>query len=225
MKVEELLRQLQSAGPLTSRDAVQQYIHSLLPDVPGRTRAYGLECDNTQTLAFVADALPAIIRVLRGYPRDREVTLLDIGPGFGGAAGLLSEMFCSPFLWAKVKVDALDIRDIRKDFMTFRYPLVNFMVGDIADQPVSRKWDIVYCSNVIEHTKNPATYLRDTMARVHPTGAAVFLAPYRDGPNEVHPSLIDEGTFAGWNVVESTLIHDSLGWPGRTQILAVIKHR
>jgi SAM-dependent methyltransferase len=222
MTGDEIYNRLREAGPLAARDAVQRYTHSLLPNVPGRTATYGLEGDNPQTLAFAVDALPAIARVLRGYPQDHEVTFLDIGPGYGGAAGLISEMFCSRFLWARMKVDALDIRDIRQDFMRFRYPLVNFMVGDIADQPTERRWDIVYCSNVIEHTHDPAAFLSATMQ--HVAGAAVFLAPYKDGPSEGHPSVIDEATFADWNVVESRLIHDNLGWRSGAQILTVLRH-
>jgi len=221
-QIDQIVQTLSEAGPELASEAIQQYRVSLLPLVPGWDRIRGLEYDNPQTLAFATDAMPALISLIRSYPKKREIKFLDIGPGFGGASGLISEMFCSDFLWTKVHVDALDIRDTRRDYFKVAYPLVNFAVGDITQAPKDARWDIVYCSNVIEHTSDPKKFLRDVME--HCDGYAVFLAPYNELENRspAHFSIITEETFSEQNVVSFSLI-DSLGWKNRKQALVVLR--
>lgn len=193
-----------------------------------RIGAYALECNNPQALGFLVDAYPTLQRIFGCYPRMGTVRVLDLGPAFGAAGGLLSQMHRSHFLGPKVVVDALDIVDSRRAFIEMTYPHVNFLHARIENVPEDSLWDVVYCSNTIEHIDDPREFIRTVMQ--HTKGYAVFLAPYK----EAHPLSLDhrlqitDETFEGFGV-ESLEVIKSAAWPAtaegveREQILVVLK--
>ncbi|MBD8049719.1 class I SAM-dependent methyltransferase [Limnohabitans radicicola] len=193
-----------------------------------RVGAYALEFNNPQALCFLIDAYPTLQHIFSTYPRMGTLTLLDIGPAFGAAGGLLSQMHRSHFLGPKVEVNALDIVGSRREFIELTYPLVDFLHARIEDLPEDAMWDVVYCSNTIEHIDDPREFIRTVLK--HTRGFAVFLAPYREAlPLSLdHRLQIDERTFEGFNVERMRVIR-SAAWPAtadgveREQILAVLK--
>lgn len=192
-----------------------------------RIGQYALDCNNPQSLRFLIDAYPTLQQIFASYPRMGEIRLLDIGPAFGASGGLLSQMHRSHFLGPKVVVDAIDIVDTRRDFIEMSYPRVNFMQSRIEDLPVDAVWDVVYCSNTIEHIDEPREFIRAVLA--HTRGHAVFMAPYAESfPLSLdHRLQITEKTFDGFGVV-STKIFQTAAWPTtadgveRKQILVVL---
>jgi SAM-dependent methyltransferase len=136
-------------------------------------------------------------------------------------------MFRGRQLGPKVVVDAIDIHDRRREFIALKYPRVNFLHGDLMALPQSHTWDVLYCSNVIEHTHDPRAFIRKAMQHVR--GYGVFLAPYQEEEprSDEHHSVIDDDTFSEFNV-DRKLVYESLGWPAtdagkRCQILTVLK--
>lgn len=196
-----------------------------------RVGRYALDFNNPQALCFLMDAYPTLQRLLATYPRMGTIRLLDIGPAFGAASGLVSQMHRSHFLGPRVEVDALDIVDSRRAFIELSYPQVRFLHGDIAALPADQVWDVVFCSNTIEHLDDPRDFIRTVMR--HTRGYAVFLAPYREAePLSLdHRLQITEQTFAGLAgcELESWRVFTSAAWPTtaegveRQQILAVLK--
>ena len=192
-----------------------------------RVGAYALEFNNPQALCFLVDAYPALQQIFATYPRMGTIALLDIGPAFGAAGGLLSQMHRSHFLGPKVVVHALDIVDSRREFIELTYPLVDFLHTRIEDLPADALWDVVYCSNTIEHIDDPREFIRTVMK--HTRGFAVFLAPYREAlPLSLdHRLQIDEQTFEGFAVERMQVIRTA-AWPvtaeglEREQILVVL---
>lgn len=192
-----------------------------------RVGRYALEFNNPQALRFLIDAYPTLQRIFASYPRMGTVRFLDIGPAFGASAGLLSQMHRSHFLGPKVVVDALDISDARRRFIELSYPLVTFIHASIDSVPPDAMWDVVYCSNAIEHMDDPRAFVRSVMN--HTTGRAVFLAPYNEAfpLSEGHRVQITEQTFEGFEV-ESVDVFRSAAWPTtaegveRQQILVVL---
>jgi len=192
-----------------------------------RVGAYALEFNNPQALRFLVDAYPKLQQLLATYPRMGTVELLDIGPAFGAAGGLLSQMHRSHFLGPKLVVSALDIVDSRRDFIELTYPQVSFLHARIESLPDDAMWDLVYCSNTIEHIDDPREFIRSVMR--HTRGFAVFLAPYREAlPLSLdHRLQIDEQTFEGF-AVESMQVIKTAAWPAtaegveRAQILVVL---
>jgi 2-polyprenyl-3-methyl-5-hydroxy-6-metoxy-1,4-benzoquinol methylase len=189
--------------------------------------AYALEFNNPQALRFLIDTYPSLHQIFSSYPRMGTIELLDIGPAFGAAGGLLSQMHRSHFLGPQVSVSALDIVDSRREFIELTYPRVRFMHTSIEELPVDNQWDVVYCSNTIEHIEYPREFIQSVMR--HTRGFAVFLAPYREELplSWGHCIQIDEQTFHGFNV-KSMQVIQTAAWPTtaegveRQQILVVL---
>jgi hypothetical protein len=189
---------------------------------------YALEFNNPQAIRFLIDAYPTLHQIFNSYPRMSTINLLDIGPAFGAAGGLLSQMHRSHFLGPQVSVSALDIVDSRREFIELTYPLVRFMHNSIEELPANSQWDVVYCSNTIEHIEDPREFIRSVMG--HTRGFAVFLAPYREALplSWGHCIQIDEKTFEGFSV-QSMQVIQTAAWPTtaegveRQQILVVLK--
>jgi len=192
-----------------------------------RVGRYALEYNNPQALCFLIDAYPTLQAIFSRYPRLGCIHFLDIGPAFGAAAGLLSQMHRSDFLGPRLQVEALDIVDSRRAFMEMSYPLVRFHHSSVEALPPEAMWDVVFCSNAIEHMDDPRAFIRAVLA--HTRGYAVFLAPYREAlPLSLdHRLQITEETFEGF-AVDSVRVFHSSAWPTtaegveRQQILVVI---
>lgn len=193
-----------------------------------RLGQYALEFNNPQALRFMVDAYPTLEKLFATFPRMGTIRLLDLGPAFGAAGGMLSQMHRSHFLGPRVEVTALDIVDSRRTFIELTYPLVQFLHTDVADLPADAMWDVVYCSNTIEHIDDPHQFIR--MVMKHTRGYAVFLAPYREAlPLSLdHRLQIDEKTFEGFGI-DSLQVIKTAAWPAtaegteREQILVVLK--
>jgi SAM-dependent methyltransferase len=198
-----------------------------------RVGQYALEFNNPQALCFLIDAYPTLQRLFATYPRMGTIHLLDIGPAFGAAAGLVAQMHRSHFLGPRVEVDVLDIVDSRRDFIELSFPGVRFLHRDVAALRADEVWDMVFCSNAIEHLDDPRGFIRTVMR--HTRGYAVFLAPYREAePLSLdHRLQITEQTFEGIEgcELESWRAFSSAAWPTtaqgveRQQILAVLRAR
>jgi SAM-dependent methyltransferase len=195
-----------------------------------RVGAYALECNNPQALCFLLDAYPTLQQLFNRYPRLGTVRFLDIGPAFGAAAGLLAQMHRSHFLGPALQVDALDIVDTRRAFIEMSYPLVNFVHARVEDLPPEAQWDMVYCSNAIEHMDDPRAFIAQVLQ--HTRGHALFLAPYNEAlPLSLdHRLQINKQTFEGFEgfTVEVCKVFHSAAWPTtaegveRQQILVVL---
>jgi len=195
-----------------------------------RVGAYALECNNPQALCFLLDAYPTLQQLFNRYPRLGTVRFLDIGPAFGAAAGLLAQMHRSHFLGPALQVDALDIVDTRRAFIEMSYPLVNFVHARVEDLPPEAQWDVVYCSNAIEHMDDPRAFIAHVLQ--HTRGNPLFLAPYNESlPLSLdHRLQINKQTFEGFEgfTVEVCKVFHSAAWPTtaegveRQQILVVL---
>lgn len=191
--------------------------HPALPDLP-------LEFTDSihvpQEMQFAIDCLPLISKVLQTYPRDKEVTFLDYGPGYCAGTNLFATLFRSTKLWCKLNVDAMDIKGFRKDLINLDYPLVNLLIGDIKDVAPAKQWNIIYCSNVVEHLVDPTTLISNLVN--HSDGWVIIYAPYQETNLTLgHVSTITENTFRQFNP-ELIEIKESLAWNGK-QILALLK--
>ncbi len=194
------------------------------PKIPERGLAYADDCNVPQEMQFVIDCLPTLTERLMTYPRGQVVRLLDFGPGFGAGSNLIATLFRSNFLWCRVEVEALDVKDLRQDIATIDYPLVRYRTGRLEDIDPETRWDIVYCSNVIEHTADPRALIAALQARCRDW--LILYAPYREEELSLgHSATIDKSTFEPFAPVQIE-IRRSLGWNGRPQdrqILAVIE--
>jgi SAM-dependent methyltransferase len=214
--------------PSREAGAVIEQIQIRAAGADPRIGAYALECNNPQAICFLIDVYADLQAIFSRYPRLGEIRFLDIGPAFGGSAGLLAQMHRSHFLGPRLQVDVLDITNERQRFIEFTYPLVQFKTGRIESLTAEQRWDVVYCSNAIEHMENPQAFIRSVLK--HTEGYAVFLAPYKEAdPMSLdHKSRIDESTFNGFNL-ECVRVFKSAAWPTtadgvvREQMLAIVR--
>ncbi|NBP37978.1 MAG: hypothetical protein EBS54_00460 [Betaproteobacteria bacterium] len=193
-----------------------------------RIGEYALSCNNPQALCFLIDIYPVLQELLARYPRHETLRFLDIGPAFGAAAGLISQMHRSDFLGPKLDVSVLDITDERRAFIELSYPLVRFIHSSIESVARTEQWDIVYCSNAIEHLAQPKAFIQKVLE--HTKGFALFLSPYlEEEPLSLdHKSRIGEHDFKDFPV-EAFRVFRSAAWPpttgdtDRKQLLALVR--
>lgn len=211
-------------SPREARQEVQKLRTRLFksdPNWPDRDLSYVDHAHVPQELQFAIDCLPVLTQVLQTYPRDKVVSLLDFGPGYGAGANLFATLFSSQFLWCKVQVEALDIKTLRQELALFDYPLVNYQVGEIGSYPVEKKWDIIYCSNVIEHLENPKLLISELVSRARDW--VILYAPYREvSLSPGHLTCVTEELFESFSP-ESIDINPSLAWGGQQQILVLVR--
>lgn len=219
----QTLSALSPADARAQLDELRSRLFRPNPNVPERGLAFAEEVSIPQELQFAIDCLPTLTELIRQYPRGRRLSLLDYGPGYGAGSNLIASLFRSELLWTPVDVDALDIKDLRKDLADLEFPRINYRVGDLEDLPPEQKWDIVYCSNVIEHTTDPRGLIERLRSRAR--GWLLVYAPYREQElSPGHRVSIDESIFAPFSPSKIE-IRTSLAWnlsPEHRQILAVI---
>ncbi len=159
------------------RNGKTQALFEPNPNRPDVDLGLSVEANFVQEMQLAIDALPELQRILRDYPKDESVRLLDFGPGFGAGANLFAELYCSSFLACPLQVDALDIKPYRKRLAGLLFPRIHYMTGDLGAFP-DRHWQIIYCSNVIEHTENPAAMLRTLVEKARDW--VIVLAPFEE---------------------------------------------
>ena len=185
---------------------------------------FGWGADSVQ---FAMDCIPAFHSVLKKYYRRKdELTLVDIGAGSGAGSNVFTLLHSGHHVFSKLSVEAVDQVDTRRRWVNLLYPKVTYTVGKLEKLP-AKHWDFVYCSHVIEHTKDPRAFI-DQLVRIC-KGFAIVYAPY----NEVdriagHHSTITEKDFEGLKL-ESLNIQRSMAWRPLVEsyqcILAVIDCR
>jgi SAM-dependent methyltransferase len=97
-----------------------------------------------------------IRRILKDIIRPLKIeSVLDIGCGQGS---LLQEL-CVEF--SSIKPHGVDISKSAVELAIQRVPDGRFWVSDITQQPLSEKYDLVVCSEVLEHIPDDITTIRN----------------------------------------------------------------
>lgn len=179
------------------------------------------------SIQFAIDVIPELHKVmLKHYRRKLKLKLVDIGAGSGAGTNVFAMLHTSDEVFSSLEVEAVDQVATRKRWINFMYPRVKYTVGSL-EKLRSRKWDFVYCSHVIEHTRDPRAFVKHLMRICK--GFAFVYAPY----NEVeripgHLSTITEKVFEGFPL-EALIIRHSMAWKPQAEgyqcILAVIDCR
>lgn len=95
-----------------------------------------------------------IISVLVGFPRSQRI--LEVGCGAGALMIALAKEFKPRF------IEGIDVswQMINKARELDTEKLVNWRVADIFDYNISEPFDLIVCSDIIEHLKNDAGFLK-----------------------------------------------------------------
>lgn len=179
-----------------------------------------------QSTIFMADILPFLHAKLIGhYRRSQVLKVLDVGAASGFGSSFLASLHRDHSIYSRFEVEAVDISASRKRWVQATAPDVRFHVADLFDLP-SRHWDLVICSHVLEHVKEPKPFvdrLRDICR-----GFAFVYTPFAEDPRiPAHVSMITEATYEG--LPAELHVIKSMGWhPNRPEdhcLLAVIDCR
>ncbi|NQV00368.1 MAG: class I SAM-dependent methyltransferase [Parcubacteria group bacterium] len=180
-----------------------------------------------QSAQFVIDCIPHFQRILlENYKRKNELKLLDVGAGSGAGSNIFAILHSDHFVYSKISIDAIDYTAVRERWNKVVHPLLNYFVADVYDLP-SNKWDIVFCSAVVEHVPNPQDFCKE-LIRVC-KGFVFIYVPYNE-INRIpsHINKITEDFFAEFNI-ESLTIIKSMAWhpaiPDDKMILAIVDCR
>lgn len=104
--------------------------------------------------------------------------VLDYGCAFGQMTDALSR---------QAKAEGYDFSQTAIDQAKKLFPDIKFT----AELP-QRKYDFVISSNVLEHYENPTEEMREHIKLAK--DYYIAMTPYKDGPNDTHPSRIDESS-------------------------------
>lgn len=180
-----------------------------------------------QSMQFVIDCIPEYHRVLLKYwNRKDELTLLDVGAGSAAGTNLLAHLHYERVIYSRIKVDAVDFIPVRKRWAQCHYPLVNYLVDDVANLP-SKNWDLVICNHCLEHVPEPLNFCEE-LVRVC-SGFAFVYAPFKEkNRSPSHRNFITKKLFSKFKK-ESMKIIKSMAWhadqPDDTCILVVLDCR
>jgi SAM-dependent methyltransferase len=127
---------------------------------PHETLEWLESCSAVQSTQFMIDCLPTLRKLMAGWRRDETVRVLDVGTGTGAGANVLATLYQGNLLGPKMEVDAIELAPHLENYANYKFPLVNYIVGDIFDYRDHSAWDIITCSYTIEHIDRPEEFTR-----------------------------------------------------------------
>ena len=163
-----------------------------------------------QSIQFVIDCIPEIHRIMKlHYKRSDDLSLLDVGAGSGAGSNIFTMIHSGRRVYSKLNVDAIDYTDSRLRWVKTVYPKVNYAVADVYELP-RKKWDIVFCSHVIEHVPAPRQFLEQLVEICK--GYLFVYSPYNEIDRiPAHINTITESLYEGLNI-EKIHIMKSMAW-------------
>jgi 2-polyprenyl-3-methyl-5-hydroxy-6-metoxy-1,4-benzoquinol methylase len=109
----------------------------------------------------------------------RRINVLDVGCGNGSIS--------FPVASLGHHLLGIDISQESVDYAGSRNPFTNarFKVHNLADEPLGEKFDLIICSEVLEHLENPGPLVQAMAGGLEPGGLLVITVPNGYGPREV----------------------------------------
>jgi len=152
-----------------------------LYDAPGYNPNHDLKwLENSsvpQSIQFMIDLLPTIRKCIKNWPKEKTLHVLDVGTSTGSGANLLATLHRTS-MPVKMKIDAIDLIDSYKKYANHYFKDINYLVGDIFELNKEKKWDMVICSHLIEHFKNPMEFINELQRRSR--FWTIFYTPYNE---------------------------------------------
>jgi len=134
-----------------------------------------------------------IIKILENYGVNlKDKNIADFGCGIGNLLSHLNKHFhpsaCNGF----------DFSDTLIELAVKRFPEGSFNRHDIYSQ-LNRKFDFVFCTEVIEHLLYPDKAVKNIMATVRPDGVGAFIS-VPDGRKDTYTGHINFWSPESWEV-------------------------
>lgn len=154
-----------------------------------------IHCDlksGAQSKEFMRHLLDEIQGYFRTFPYGTRFSVLDVGPGTSEGSNLLGSLYRSRKLGYGAKVETIDIRPDYVAYAKVFAPHTKALVGDVFD--LSRSYDVVIASHVIEHVQKPIDFCRQ-LQKIS-KGIVLICAPLmedRDMITSGHINVFDQG--------------------------------
>lgn len=115
-----------------------------------------------QSIQFMIDLLPIIRELIKKWPKQKILEVLDVGTATGAGANLLATLYKGKFFGIQMKVDALDRKNNKYEpYPKLSFPNINYIVADIFELDKNNTWDLVICSHTIEHMSDPFPFISE----------------------------------------------------------------
>jgi SAM-dependent methyltransferase len=133
-----------------------------------------------QSRLFYADLLPYLHHFLRRMPWGAVITMLDAGCATGAGADLLGLLHQTNANGHRYQVTGIDLEtesSFNKPYADANFPHMTYVFGDIFEIG-NNSFDVVVCSHVIEHFKEPSRFMRklQSISRLF----ALFYCPFEE---------------------------------------------
>jgi len=117
----------------------------------------------------------------------KKTTVLDIGCGTG-------EMITLPIAEEGYNVTGIDIdeKSIKKAKEKNIYSNTSFICGDLKNNLPEKKFDIIICSEVLEHLTNPGETLNELRRLMKKDSLLIITIPNGYGPFEIEKTFLDK---------------------------------
>lgn len=109
---------------------------------------------------------------IKKAPLAQRLRALEVGPG----SGIYLPLLCQEFK----NVTAVDIEQVHIDELgrhTNRFQNLRLVLADFTQLQCEDQFDLVLCSEVIEHVSDPASFMRALSRAVKPGGVLVLSTP------------------------------------------------
>jgi SAM-dependent methyltransferase len=212
--IERELADMQSLSPLTVGRVRELSSRGTSPD-------FVLSKVDTQAVGFMVDILSNLRPVLIPAYAGQTLSVLDLGAKTGAGSQLLGYLGQGgSFSKVKFAVTCADIDPAFQAYARARHPNIEYLNAD----PVKgdRRWDVVICSHVVEHTPDPLAFVRE-VARIA-NKYVVVAFPYSEDPARLIPGHLHS---LGHDFLRSLKplryeVYDGLFWSQSLCCVAVI---
>lgn len=175
-----------------------------------------------QSRFFMKILLENLSPELKREVLDNQYSICDVGCAEGDGTNILKEEFVNNHIWG------IDFSSTAIHQANNKYPQINFEVNKIDE--ISNRWDVITCSNVLEHFKEPQIII-DKLLTMN-NHYLIIMVPFKEETLEPsHFYRFGDQDFLsfpkGYEIIEKKMIDTSkmnpTYWNGK-QLLVVIKN-
>lgn len=108
-------------------------------------------------------------KILEDIRRNLKQPVLDVGCNRGNGTNY--------FAGRGIEIEGCDINESAIKEAQSRFPNIKFFVHDFEEKKLGKKYNTIYCANVIEHIFDYRSFLKNMKASLNPGGRLIITTP------------------------------------------------